>query len=164
VVRLDTGNIDWKKLIASIVICQLAGILGSIFTAPAIPTWYASLEKPFFVPPSWTFSVVWTILYLLMGIALYLIWKKGWEKRDVRTAIGVFGIQLFLNFLWSLLFFGFQSPLLGLIEIIFLWIAIVATIWLFYKISRAAGLLLIPYLIWVSFAALLNYNIFILNP
>ncbi|WP_167848739.1 TspO/MBR family protein [Methanolobus halotolerans] len=157
-------DVDWKKLIASIVICQLAGILGAIFTASAIPTWYASLEKPFFVPPSWTFSVVWTILYLMMGLALYLVWKKGWGSRDVRIAMGVFGLQLFLNFLWSILFFGLRSPLLGLIEIVFLWLAIIATIWSFYRISRTAGLLLLPYIVWVSFAALLNYYFFVLNP
>jgi tryptophan-rich sensory protein len=157
-------DVDWKKLIASIVVCQLAGLLGAIFTSSAIPTWYATLEKPPFVPPDWTFSVVWTFLYLLMGLALYNVWRKGWDHRDVRLAMGVFGIQLFLNFLWSVLFFGLRSPLLGMIEIVFLWFAIVATIWLFYRISRPAGVLLMPYLAWVSFAALLNYYIWLLNP
>jgi tryptophan-rich sensory protein len=161
---LGIGNIDWKKLIASIAVCQLAGLLGAIFTSSAIPTWYATLEKPPFVPPDWTFSVVWTFLYLLMGLALYIVWRKGWDRRDVRLAMGVFGVQLFLNFLWSVLFFGLRSPLLGMIEIIFLWFAIVATIWLFYRISRLAGALLMPYLAWVSFAALLNYYIWLLNP
>lgn len=161
---LDLRDIDWKKLIASLVICQLVGLLGAIFTGPAIPTWYAALEKPPFVPPEWTFSVVWTFLFLLMGISLYLVWNKGWDRRDVRLAIGVFGVQLFLNFLWSVLFFGMRLPLLGLVEIVFLWLAIVATIWLFYRISRTAGLLLLPYLAWVSFAALLNYYIWLFNP
>jgi len=157
-------DVDWKKLIASIVVCQLAGLLGAIFTSSAIPTWYTTLEKPLFVPPEWTFSVVWTFLYLLMGLALYIVWRKGWDRRDVRLATCVFGIQLFLNFLWSVLFFGLRSPLLGIIEIVFLWFAIVATIWLFYRISRPAGVLLMPYLAWVSFAALLNYYIWLLNP
>lgn len=162
--HLGFGNIDWRKLIASVIICQVAGLLGAIFTSSAIPTWYATLEKPPFVPPDWTFSVVWTFLYLLMGLSLYLVWMNGWERRDVRLAMGVFGIQLFLNFLWSVLFFGLRSPLLGMIEIVFLWFAIVATIWLFYRISRLAGALLMPYLAWVSFAALLNYYIWLLNP
>jgi tryptophan-rich sensory protein len=161
---LGIGNIDWKKLIASIVVCQLAGLLGAIFTSSAIPTWYATPEKPAFVPPDWTFSVVWTFLYLLLGLSLYLVWMNGWDRRDVRLAMGVFGFQLFLNFLWSVLFFGLRSPLLGMIEIVFLWFAIVATIWLFYRISRLAGVLLMPYLAWVSFAALLNYYIWLLNP
>ncbi|WP_406657963.1 TspO/MBR family protein [Methanolobus sp. ZRKC2] len=161
---LDARDVDWKKLIASLVICQFAGIFGAIFTTPAIPTWYAALEKPFFVPPSWTFSVVWPILYLLMGLALYIVWEKGWEYREVKVAMGVFGLQLFLNFLWSVLFFGLQSPFLGLMGIVILWLVILVTIVLFYRISRAAGLLLLPYILWVSFATLLNYYIYILNP
>ena len=161
---MGIGDIDWKKLIASIVVCQLAGLLGAIFTSSAIPTWYATLEKPPFVPPDWTFSVVWTFLYLLMSLSLYLVWMNGRDRGDVRLAMDVFGVQLFLNFLWSVIFFSLRSPLLGVIEIIFLWFAIVATIWLFYRISRLAGALLMPYLAWVSFAALLNYYIWLLNP
>ncbi len=156
-------NIHWPKLIGSVAVCQLAGILGAIFTADAIPEWYDTLAKPSFVPPDWTFSVVWPILYLLMGISLYIILEKGWDLKKVKTGTGVFGIQLFLNFMWSVLFFGFRSPLMGLIEIIILWIFIVINIWLFYRISKTAGLLLIPYLLWVSFAAVLNYSIVVLN-
>ncbi|MDW7732635.1 MAG: TspO/MBR family protein [Methanolobus sp.] len=161
---MNARGVDWKKLVASLVICQLAGVMGAIFTTPSVPTWYATLEKPIFVPPSWTFSVVWTILYILMGLALYLVWIKGWENTDVQTAISVFGLQLFLNFLWSVLFFGMQSPIMGLIEIVFLWVAILATIVLFYRVSKTAGLLLLPYIAWVTFAAYLNYYIFMLNP
>ena len=161
---MDFENIDWKKMISSLVICQLAGVLGAIFTTPSIPTWYAALEKPFLVPPSWTFSVVWPILYLLMGLALYIVWDKGWEYREVRIAMGVFGLQLFLNFLWSILFFGLRSPFQGLVGIILLWLAILVTIVLFYRISRPAGLLLLPYIVWVTFAAYLNYSIYVLNP
>lgn len=157
------SQINWKHLLVSILLCQIAGLLGALFTTPAIPTWYSTLVKPSFVPPSWTFSVVWTLLYLLMGIALYLIWEKGLEKDDVRKAMGVFGTQLFLNFMWSVLFFGLQSPLYGLVEIIVLWIVILVNIWLFYKVSKTAGLLLVPYILWVSFAALLNYSIWALN-
>lgn len=104
------SQINWKHLLISIFFCQIIGALGSAFTSPAIPTWYATLAKPSFLPPSWAFPVVWTLLYLLMGTALYLVWEEGLEKADVRKAMGVFGIQLFLNFMWSVLFFGLRSP------------------------------------------------------
>ncbi|MBN2110609.1 MAG: tryptophan-rich sensory protein [Methanosarcinaceae archaeon] len=135
-----------------------------MFTASSIQTWYVALEKPVFVPPGWAFSVVWPILYLLMGVALYIIWTKDREEPGARTAMSVFGLQLFLNFLWSVLFFGLRSPVMGLIGIIFLWIAILATIVLFYRISKPSSLLLLPYIIWVTFAAYLNYFIYVLNP
>ena len=141
----------------------MAGILGGVFTYSAIPEWYVSLVKPSFVPPDWSFSVVWPLLYLLMGISLYMIWQKGLRSPGTKIAISVFAVQLFLNFLWSVLFFGLRSPLLGLVGIILLWISIVLSIVLFYRISKAAGLLLVPYLMWVSFAAVLNYSIFLLN-
>ena len=151
------------KLIVAILVCQLAGFVGSIFTSPAISGWYASIQKPLFNPPNWVFAPVWTTLFLLMGISLYLIWDKGLEKKDVKLAVSVFGVQLALNIVWSFLFFGLQSPFLAFIEIVLLWIAILATIILFYRISKKAGLLLAPYLLWVSFAAFLNYSIWILN-
>lgn len=119
--------------------------------------------KPSFVSPSWTFAVPWTLQYLLMGIALYLVWEKGLEKADVRKAMGLFGIQLFLNFMWSMLFFGLHSPLYGLGGIVALWVVILVNIRLFYRISRTAGMLLVPYVLWVSFAAVLNYSIWVLN-
>lgn len=103
--------------------------------------------------------MVWTLLYLLMGIALYLVWEEGLEKTEVRKGMGIFGIQLFLNFMWSVLFFGLRSPLYGLLEIVVSWIVIIVNIWLFYKVSKKAGLLLVPYFLWVSLAALLNYSI-----
>jgi Tryptophan-rich sensory protein (mitochondrial benzodiazepine receptor homolog) len=155
--------IDWKKLIISIALCQLAGIVGGLFTYSSIPTWYASLAKPAFVPPGWLFSVVWPLLYLLMGIALYLIWIKGLQSSGITIAVKVFAVQLFLNILWSALFFGLRSPFMGFIEILVLWIVIVVNIVLFYRISRPAGMLLIPYILWVSFAVHLNYSIMILN-
>jgi len=151
------------KLIISLVGCQLAGIIGSFFTAPSISTWYAVLEKPSFVPPSWLFAPAWILLYLLMGISAYLMWTKGFEKKEVREALMVFALQLILNTIWSVLFFGLQSPLYGFVEIIFLWLAILFTILKFYPISRKAAYLLIPYIIWVSFAALLNFSILMLN-
>ncbi|WMW22530.1 TspO/MBR family protein [Methanolobus mangrovi] len=155
--------IDWKKLIISIALCQLAGIVGGLFTYSSIPIWYASLVKPAFVPPSWLFSVVWPLLYLLMGSALYIIWNKGLQSSEITIAVKVFGVQLFLNILWSALFFGLRSPFMGFIEILVLWIAIVVNIVLFYRISRPAGMLLVPYILWVSFAVYLNYSLMVLN-
>ncbi len=159
--RSKTNNI--LIFISSIVICQMAGIIGSIFTTPAIPTWYANINKPTFRPPNWVFAPVWTTLFLLMGIALFLIWKKGPEKKENRIAFSVFIIQLILNTLWSVLFFGLKSPFAAFIEIIFLWAAILASIILFFRISRLAGALLIPYILWVSFASVLNFSIWRLN-
>ncbi|MBU1120469.1 tryptophan-rich sensory protein [Candidatus Micrarchaeota archaeon] len=147
-----------------IVFCELVGIIGSFFTAPSITSWYAAIQKPFFTPPNWVFAPVWTTLFLLMGISLYLVWEKGLSDRKVRIALSVFGIQLILNIVWSLLFFGLQNPFLAFIEIILLWISILATIILFYRISVKASILLIPYIVWVSIAALLNYSVWILNP
>ena len=151
------------KLIVSILICQGAGLVGSVFTSPAIPTWYATLQKPSFEPPNWVFAPVWTLLFLLMGISLYLIWSKGLEDKKAKIAIVIFSSQLVLNILWSFLFFGFKSPLYAFIEIIILWLAILATIISFYRISKTAAYLLLPYILWVSFASVLNFSIMILN-
>ncbi len=154
---------DLKKLIFSIFICLFAGFIGSFFTSPAIPTWYATLQKPSFAPPNWVFFPVWTTLFIIMGISLFLVWQKGWEDKKVKTAIYIFAGQLVLNALWSAVFFGLRSPLLGLMEIIVLWITILATILSFMKISRTAAYLLIPYILWVSFAAIVNFWIWRLN-
>lgn len=151
------------KLVIAIGVSELAGIIGSVFTAPAIQGWYASLVRPEFSPPNWVFGPVWTTLYALMGIAAFLIWKKGLERRDVKIALGIFLVQLALNALWSIIFFGLRSPGGAFIEIIFLWLAIVAAIIAFLKISKAAAWLLAPYILWVSFAAYLNYAIYSLN-
>lgn len=153
----------YPKLALSLVIPQLAGAIGTIFTSSSIPTWYTTLNKPSFNPPNWIFGPVWTILFLLMGIALFLVWQKGIHKKEVKIAITIFGIQLVLNTLWSILFFGLQSPQYALVEIVFLWIAIVATIITFYKVSKCAAALLLPYILWVSFAAYLNYTLGMLN-
>ena len=151
------------KLIVSITICLFAGFLGSFFTIPAIPTWYATLTKPSFAPPNWLFFPVWTTLFVMMGISLYLVWRRGLEGQQVKNALVIFAVQLILNVLWSAAFFGLRSPLSGLIEISILWISIAFTIMIFMKISTTAGLLLIPYIIWVSFAAILNFMIWRLN-
>ncbi len=151
------------KLILSIVICQAAGLIGTVFTLDSIPTWYAALNKPSFNPPNWLFGPVWTILYLMMGISLFIVWKEDLKNKVVKSAFTVFMIQLFLNTIWSIVFFGMQSISGGLIIIVLLWIMILITILKFMKISRVAGILLIPYLLWVSFATFLNFSIFKLN-
>ncbi len=151
------------KLIITIVISELAGIIGSVFTTPSIAGWYATLVKPALNPPAWVFGPVWTTLFALMGISAFLIWKKGLDRRDVKIALSIFIGQLVLNTLWSIIFFGLHSPGGALIEIVFLWLAILWTIIVFYKISRPAAYLLVPYILWVSFASYLNYAIWTLN-
>ncbi len=151
------------RLVVSIVVCQLAGGIGAIFTTPAIPTWYASLNKPAFNPPNTVFFPVWTTLYTLMGIAAFLVWRQGLRERTVRVALGIFAVQLVLNTVWTIIFFGQQSLFGALIAIVFLWIAIVVNIVTFWRISEVAGALLIPYILWVSFASLLNYSVWMLN-
>ena len=151
------------KLLSSILICQAAGVIGSLFTTPSIPTWYASIEKPSFTPPNSVFGPVWITLFLLMGIALFLVWREGLSDRNVRNTFTLFIVQLVLNVLWSAAFFGLRSPLAGLVVIIVLWAAILLTIIRFFGISRAAGALLIPYIAWVSYAAVLNGALYILN-
>lgn len=151
------------KFIASIAICELTGIAGGFFTASLVSTWYSILNKPSFSPPNWVFGPVWTILYFLMGVSLFLVWKRGFETKKSRIALYIFFGQLALNFLWSILFFGLHSPHLALVDIIVLWIVILLTILKFMTISKVAAYLLIPYLLWVSFAAVLNFNIWKLN-
>ena len=159
-----TWSKDIIKLIVSIVTCLCAGAIGSIFTAPAIPTWYAALEKPPFNPPNWLFAPAWTTLYLLMAISAFLIWRRDLDNRQVKIALIIFLVQLILNALWSAAFFGLESPLYGIIVIVALWVAILLTILKFFRISLLAGWLLLPYIGWVTFAAILNIYIFILNP
>ncbi len=149
---------NWAKLGIMVLACELAGIVGSIFTIPAIAGWYAGLTKSAFAPPSWVFGPAWTTLYFLMGVAAYLIWRKG----EVR-ALYVFWAQLTANVLWSYFFFGMHNPALALFDIVLLWVLIFWTIAIFAKISRSAAYMLIPYIAWVSFAAYLNYSIWMLN-
>ncbi len=155
---------SYGKLIAAVLLCLIVGSMGSLVTMTGSGSWYASLEKPAFTPPNWVFGPVWTMLFILMGIALYLIWQSGTERREVQIALAVFAIQFALNILWSFLFFGMESPILGLVDIVLLWIMIAVTIVLFYQIRKIAAYLLIPYLVWVSIATALNYSIYILNP
>ncbi|MEK7167652.1 MAG: TspO/MBR family protein [Patescibacteria group bacterium] len=142
------------KLILAILVCELAGIIGSVFTVNAIPNWYNSLEKPFLSPPNWIFGPVWTTLYLMMGISLFLVWKN-----KTKTALTLFFVQLVLNSVWSIIFFGLQSPGIAFGELLILWVFILLTIISFYKISKPAAFLLIPYILWVSFAGYLNFAI-----
>jgi benzodiazapine receptor len=158
---MKTKNI--AQIVLAIIICELVGMIGALFTTPAISTWYVGIIKPTFSPPNWIFAPVWTILFALMGIAAYLIYKKGTDKKEIRIALFIFDIQLLLNVLWSVLFFGMHNPGYAFIEIIFLWLAILLTIISFFKISKTAAYLLIPYILWVSFASFLNYSIWQLN-
>lgn len=152
------------KLIASISLCELAGIVGSIYTISSVKTWYPTLVKSPLNPPSWLFAPVWTTLFILMGIAFFIIWAKPLETTPGKTpAIVLFLVQLIFNTLWSYFFFGLKSPLLGLIDIVILLILIILTIVSFFKISKLSGWLMIPYLLWVSFASILNLSIYLLN-
>jgi benzodiazapine receptor len=155
--------IDVSKLVVSILACQAAGVIGGLATAPNVETWYAYVEKPTFTPPDWVFSPVWISLYLLMGVSGYLVWRKGLDKSGVRRAMAVYVVQLILNPVWSFAFFGLHSPLAGLVVIVILWFSIILTIFYFSKVSRAAAFLLVPYVLWVSFATVLNFSIFVLN-
>jgi tryptophan-rich sensory protein len=152
---------NFLKLIICVVVCELAGIIGSFFTISAIPVWYATLQKPFLNPPGWVFGPVWTTLYLLMGISLWLIWKS--DSKEKKKAIWLFLLQLVLNAIWSPLFFGARSIGEALAVIVLLWAAIVLTILVFTKISKVAAYLLIPYILWVSFATYLNFALWVLN-
>jgi tryptophan-rich sensory protein len=161
---MESFNIrEIPKLIASILIVFFGAALGSVATSTELTTWYAYLAKPAWNPPSWLFGPVWTTLYVLMGIALFLVWREGLDRRDVRYAILIFAVQLGLNIAWSVVFFGLNSIWGGLVVIFILWLAIWANIVAFYIISKPAGLILIPYLIWVSIASYLNYTIYLLN-
>jgi len=145
------------------LICLLAGAIGSMFTYPAIPIWYATLNKPFFSPPNWIFAPVWTVLYIMMGASVYLIWKKRKESNEAVKGLIVFAAQLVLNTMWSVVFFGYKDIFFALLIIVFLWALILTCIIQFNKLSRNAMLLLVPYIVWVSFAALLNAAVWLLN-
>ncbi|MBI2084227.1 MAG: tryptophan-rich sensory protein [Candidatus Aenigmarchaeota archaeon] len=150
------------KLAISILIPLAVGFLGSLFTTPSIGTWYTTINKPAFNPPDWIFFPVWTTLFILMGISLYLVWENSTKKSGKRSFY-IFGIQLTLNLLWSILFFGMHKPLYALIDIAVLWVAILLTLLEFRKFSKTASLLLLPYLAWVTFATVLNFSIVLLN-
>ncbi|PIQ73373.1 TspO protein [Candidatus Roizmanbacteria bacterium CG11_big_fil_rev_8_21_14_0_20_36_8] len=154
---------SFKLLVISIFLSQLAGIIGSVGTVSSISSWYTYLVKPSFNPPNFIFGPVWTLLYTLMGIALYFVWVKGYKKQKVKTAVNLFIIHLGINTLWSLVFFGARNLGAALIIILILWAMIAYLIKLFWKIDSRSSYLLIPYLLWVSFATILNYSIWSLN-
>ena len=154
---------DVVKLVISLVVSLAAGGVGVIFTTPAIRTWYVDLNKPFFTPPNWLFGPAWTILYILMGIAAFMIWRIGLSTPGVQIALIAFLIQLILNLLWSIVFFGMHSIVGGVVVIVLLWIAILVTLIKFWSLYQTAGILMIPYLLWVTFASALNIAIWRLN-
>jgi len=153
------------KVVLSVVISLVLGSLGGLITAPAIPSWYVYLNKPLFSPPNWLFAPVWTILYILMGISFGLIWQN-YKKTDRKTAVAMrfFGIQFLLNLSWTPVFFGLRNLFFALVLIISIWYFLFQTIRSFAKINKKASYLLYPYLAWVSFATILNFSVWILNP
>lgn len=157
------ANPDYLKLAVSLVLPLLAGAVGSVFTARSVTTWYVTLDKPSFNPPAAVFGPVWTVLYVMMGIALFLVWRRGVALAPVRLGLVVFAVQMVLNTLWSVAFFGMRSPLAAAVIIVALWIAILASIAVFSRVSHWAAVLLLPYLLWVSFATVLNFSIYFLN-
>lgn len=148
---------NFFRLAVSILGCNLAGVLGSFFTLGSIDSWYSTLSKPFFTPPGWVFGPAWITLYTLMGIAFYWVWSSG-DKKSL-AAMWLFGIHLFFNAIWSIIFFGLKLPGWALADIVILWILIIWVMIRFYRISKKAGLIMIPYLLWVSFASILNFSI-----
>jgi benzodiazapine receptor len=162
---------DFLRLGISIAVPLMAGVIGSIFTSQSVTTWFQTIEKPSFSPPNWLFGPVWTTLYVLMGVSLFLIWRaissttfpNDRRIREIAAFIA-FGAQLILNVLWSFLFFGLRSPQLAFVEIIILLISIVVTIAIFSKISKLSAILMLPYAGWVTFASFLNLQIWLLNP
>lgn len=177
---------NFVKLFISIIVCELAGVAGSIFTSSEIAGWYKGIRKPDFNPPGWIFGPAWTLLFVLMGISLYLVWVNKWEirnkisvdKKEIWNPLSkrffsgdwakaniilIFATQLILNIIWSVIFFGMHRPDLAFFEVIMLWVAITFTIINFYRVSKKAAYLLLPYIVWVSFAAILNYTIWMLN-
>lgn len=154
----------YLKITYCVAICLAVGYLSSNVTQSSIKTWYPTIEKPFFNPPSWVFAPVWTMLYIMMGVAAGMIWDKLESNKElVKKGLLFFTVQLLLNALWSYLFFGLNNILLALIEIILLWLIIYETYYIFKQVDKKAGYLLIPYLGWVGFATILTGTIFWIN-
>lgn len=152
------------RILTVVVTCLCIGYFSGIITRESIEVWYPTLIKPSFNPPNWIFAPVWSALYVMMGIAAGMVWNRiETDRINVRKGLQFFAIQLALNFLWSYLFFGLHNPLLALVELIVLWLMIFETYVVFKKVDKIAGMLLLPYLAWVSFAGILNAAIFWLN-
>lgn len=156
------GMRKWTSLLAFLVICYAVEVIGGLFTSSSVHSWYPTLAKPGWNPPAWVFAPVWTLLYTMIAFAGWLIYLL--PKTPLRSgALTIYGIQLFLNLIWSGVFFGLQSPLMGLIEILILWGMIAVNITLFWILRRLAGLLLLPYILWVSYAVTLTAAIWVYN-
>ena len=156
------SNRSWMSLLAFIAICVAVEVVGGLLTSLSVKSWYQTISKPSWNPPSWIFGPVWTALYLSMAFAGWLVWKER-VTRNIQVAMMLFGIQLFLNLLWSGFFFGLRNPMLAFFDIALLWMAILATAIAFWYIRPIAGILLTPYLAWVGFAAVLNFSIWRMN-
>ncbi len=155
-------SVSWKFII-SILLCEITGIMSALLASAQNNVWFDNLNKPTWNPPGYLFGPVWTTLYLLMGISLALIWKNKATEINKRKAYLIFATQLFLNFCWSIFFFRFHSPALALVDIILMVITIIMTIFIFSSFSKTAAWLLVPYILWVSFATILNFSIWYLN-
>ena len=153
----------FSKLVCSVSVCLLTGFLGSFVTMDSITTWYADLSRPSFTPPDWAFGVVWPILYVMMGISAFLIWERGINNSQVKMALRFFALQLVLNGIWTPIFFGLHMISIALVEIVLLWVSILLTIIVFWRISKLSAFLLFPYILWVSFAVVLNTAFWYLN-
>lgn len=159
----STGNLGIISLIVFLLLSFFAGAVGAVFTAGAVDGWYQELRKPFFTPPEWVFAPVWTALYVSMAFGGWLVWRRRQEKVEP-AVLFVYASQLFLNGLWSPLFFGLRQLGWAAVDILLLWILIIIFVFLSWRISKPASILFIPYLLWVSFAAILNLDIWISNP
>lgn len=154
----------WIALVVALVVPQVVGVAAGRATSRSIRDWYPRLRKPGFTPPNWLFAPAWLVLYVLMGIASWRVWQEGTATPGVRVALVVYGVHLLLNGLWSILFFGARRPDWALGEVVFLWGSVVASAWLFYQVDSVAGILMVPYIAWATFAAVLNAAIVRLNP
>lgn len=152
-----------SRILIAVGICLIVGSISGGSTASSLTDWFATLEKPVFNPPGWIFGPVWTILYIMMGIAAGRVWAMGMDTPGVKRALSIFGIQLLLNFMWSIIFFGLQEIAWALVDIVLLWVMIILTMRAFKPLDKTAYLLLWPYLLWVSFATVLNASILYLN-
>lgn len=151
-------------VVIGVLICLAAGLLGSLVTMPAVESaWFIDLHKPVFQPPNWLFAPVWTVLYILMGVAAGMVFVTDRKSMTGKTALVLFAVQLVLNIIWSFLFFGAHALLFSAVDIAALWVVLIATIVYFFKINRAAAWMLIPYILWVTFATVLTFTLFFMN-
>lgn len=153
----------YTKIAIAVAVCLLVGALSSFATQSSVDTWYVGLNKPAFNPPNWVFAPVWTLLYVLMGVSAGLVWARGFHHKWVKTALYFFGFQLLYNATWSMVFFGLRRPLAAFVILVVLFVLILLTYRQFRVVSRTAAYLLIPYLLWVVFAGVLNFEIVRLN-